>query len=128
MPYAASYIFYASPKLAEGEQNSIAISNETAVNTIKGTKTTIKSVKALGKAKIKITWGKNALADGYQIAYRKKGGSYQYVTVNGKKVVSKVLTNLKKGKTYQIKVRAFQKENGKMVYGSFSKVRTVKCK
>lgn len=138
IPYAASYIFYASPMLSSDAENTITVSEKTAddsqttdtktTETIKGKTTTIKTAKALGKQKIKVTWEKNSLADGYQIAYRKKGGSWKYVTVSNKTTVSKVLTGLKKGKTYEVKVRAYQKVNGKKVYAKYSKVRTLKCK
>ena len=138
LPYAASYIFYASPKLSSDAENTITVSEKTTddsqttdtktTETIKGKTTTIKTAKALGKQKIKVTWEKNSLADGYQIAYRKKGGSWKYVTVSNKTTVSKVLTGLKKGKTYEVKVRAYQKVNGKKVYAKYSKVRTLKCK
>jgi predicted extracellular nuclease len=100
----------------------------TTTETVQGKKTTIKTVKALSGQKIKITWAKSALADGYQIAYKKKGGSWKYVTINKKATVSKVLTNLKKGKTYQVKVRAFQKVDKKTVYGKYSKTISVKCR
>ncbi|MBE5902304.1 MAG: carbohydrate-binding domain-containing protein [Lachnospiraceae bacterium] len=138
IPYAASYIFYASPMLSSDAENTITVSEKTTddsqttdtktTETIKGKTTTIKTAKALGKQKIKVTWEKNSLADGYQIAYRKKGGSWKYVTVSNKTTVSKVLTGLKKGKTYEVKVRAYQKVNGKKVYAKYSKVRTLKCK
>lgn len=94
----------------------------------KPSKVTLKTVKALGNQKIKVVWKKNSSADGYQIAYRVKGGAWKYTTVKSGSTLKKTLKSLKKGKTYQIKVRAYTVSNGKKVYGSFSSVKKVKCK
>ena len=75
-----------------------------------------------------MTWKKDSAADGYQIAYRIKGGSWQYTTITSEDTLSKTLTGLKSGKTYQIKVRAYENVNGEKVYGSYSTIRKVKCK
>ena len=91
-------------------------------------KETVKNAKAVGKHKIKVTWKKDTAADGYQIAYRIKGGSWQYTTVTSEDTLSKTLTGLKSGKTYQIKVRAYENVNGEKVYGSYSTIKKVKCK
>lgn len=55
-------------------------------------------------------------------------GSWQYTTVTSEDTLSKTLTGLKSGKTYQVKVRAYEKVNGEKVYGSYSAIRKVKCK
>ena len=91
-------------------------------------KETVKNAKAVGKHKIKVTWKKDSAADGYQIAYRIKGGSWQYTTVTSEDTLSKTLTGLKSGKTYQVKVRAYENVNGEKVYGSYSTIKKVKCK
>ena len=78
-------------------------------------KETVKNAKAVGKHKIKVTWKKDTAADGYQIAYRVKGGTWQYTTVTSEDTLSKTLTGLKSGKTYQIKVRAYENVNGEKV-------------
>ena len=91
-------------------------------------KETVKNAKAVGKHKIKVTWKKDTAADGYQIAYRVKGGTWQYTTVTSEDTLSKTLTGLKSGKTYQIKVRAYENVNGEKVYGSYSTIKKVKCK
>lgn len=91
-------------------------------------KETIKNVKAAGKHKIKVTWKKDSAADGYQIAYRVKGGSWKYTTVTSEDTLGKTLGGLQSGKTYQVKVRAYENVDGEKVYGSYSAIRKVKCK
>lgn len=62
----------------------------------------------------------------YQVAYKVKGASkYKTVTTSS---VSKTVKGLKKGKTYSVKVRAYQTINGKKYLGNYSNVKTVKVK
>lgn len=68
-------------------------------------------------------------ADGYQIDYALNSA----MTKSKKKVVSsdtkKSLTKLKKGSTYYVKVRAYQKDSaGKKIYGGYSSVGKLKLK
>ena len=78
-----------------------------------------------GKKQIKVTMGTKVSATGgstYQIKYRVKGASkWKTVTTTSK---TKTIKNLKKGKKYQIKVRAYKKVNGVTYYGAWSKVKT----
>lgn len=87
-------------------------------------KAKIKSLKA-GKKKftVKVTQEKGAK---YQVAYKVKGSS-KYKTVTTKNV-TKTVSGLKKGKTYSVKVRAYQTVNGKKYLGNYSNVKTVKVK
>ena len=69
-------------------------------------------------------------ASGYQIVISTSknftSSTTSKSTITG---VKTTLTGLKKNKTYYVKVRAFQKDStGKKVYGSYSKVVTVKVK
>ena len=60
----------------------------------------------------------------YQIAYRVKGTSkWKYTTT---KTQSKVIKKLKKGKKYQVKVRAYKSVSGTKYYGAWSTVKTTK--
>lgn len=97
------------------------------INTKK--KTTIASVKNGSSKAIKIKIKNINTASGYQIRYslhknmsssKKKEASENVITVN----------KLKKGKTYYVQARMYQKESvsGKKKYGSWSKVKTVKIK
>ena len=70
---------------------------------------------------LKLTWDKQTGADGYQI-YRSetgKTGSYQKIASVRDKTAY-VDKGLKAAKTYYYKVRAFDKQNGKTVYGAFT--------
>ena len=60
--------------------------------------------------------------------FEMQGGTWQYTTVTSEDTLSKTLTGLKSGKTYQIKVRAYENVNGEKVYGSYSTIKKVKCK
>ncbi len=62
----------------------------------------------------------------YQVKYRVKGTSTWKKAYTSD--TSKTIKDLKKGKTYQVKVRAYKKVNGKTYYGKFSDIKTVKVK
>lgn len=92
-------------------------------------KASVKKVSSTQKQKAKVTINKVSRATGYQIVYStdakfKKG--VKKVTVTG---TTKTLSKLSKGKTYYVKVRAYQLDSAKnKVYGSYSKVKKVKIK
>ncbi len=55
--------------------------------------------------------------------------SYRTKTVSKGSMTSTNLKNLKKGKTYYVKVRAYKlDENGKKIYGLFSQAKKIKNK
>lgn len=90
---------------------------------------TVKSVK---KRKIKISWNKDRQASGYQVQYgtgRKLSQSGK-TKILGRGRVSLTLKNLKKKKTYYMRVRSFKKvqAGGKtiMLYGAWSSTRKAK--
>ena len=92
---------------------------------------TIKPKKAViskatpGKKQIKVTMSSKVSATGgstYQIKYRVKGSSSWKTTTTTS--TTKTIKNLKKGKVYQIKVRAYKKVDGTTYYGAWSKVKT----
>ncbi len=70
--------------------------------------------------KIIVRWKKNKKASGYQIQY-KTGKKTRVITVSGGKKVTKKIRKLKKGKTYQVKVRAYKKVGKVKYYSSWSK-------
>ncbi len=81
-----------------------------------------------GKAKVTVTYGKVKGASGYQI-YRstKKSGGFKCVkTIKSGSTVKFVNKNLKKGKNYYYKVRAYRTVDGKKVYGAYSSVKKVR--
>ena len=87
----------------------------------------IKSAKNTASKKITVTYGKNSKASGYQIKYV-TGSNAKTVSVTKAAAVKKVLSNLKKGKTYRIYVRAYKKVSGTKYYSAWSAAKSVKVK
>ncbi len=91
----------------------------------------LKSVKNTGKGKIKAAWTWYPYGDGYQIAY---STSKNFASAQTKRksagvfTDSKTISGLKKGKTYYVRVRAFQKSDGEKFYGAWSNVKKIKTK
>lgn len=82
-----------------------------------------------GKKSIKVKWKKAKSAAGYQIQYAtdsKFKKNKKTVSVKGGKTTSATIKKLKTGKTYYVRVRAYQKVNGKKVYSEYTK--TIKIK
>ena len=82
-------------------------------------------------SKALIKWKNNAKASGYQIQYSLNKDfspveSVQSVTVNGASSVSRVIANLKKGKTVYFRMRVFKTVDTKKYYSSWSTIRSVK--
>ena len=86
------------------------------------TKPTIKSVTNLSGKKLKITWGKNTKASGYQVQYstKKSFSSKVTKTYSGSSNTTKTISSLKKGKTYYYKIKAYKVVNGYSCSGYYS--------
>ena len=84
--------------------------------------------KKTGKRKAVIRWNKIAGAKGYEVfrAAKKKGKYKKIKTIKKNKTVKFTNKKLKKGKRYYFKVRGYKVINGKKIYGSFSKIKSVK--
>ena len=98
--------------------------------TIKPAKVTLKSVTP-GKKKLTVTIKNHNLqkksgAKYYQVKYRIKGKKWQTKKVKVSSGSKIVLKKLKKGKKYQVKVRAYVPSKQFDLYGSFSKTKTSK--
>lgn len=108
------------------------------------TKAALSKAAKAGSGKIKLSWkkaavntdyvtkksGKTAEVSGYQIVCatdKKFSKNVKRVTVSGSKTLTKTVTNLKKGKTYYVKVRAYKTVNGKKLYSAYSAVKRVQC-
>lgn len=97
---------------------------------VKPKKATLKTVIA-GKKQLKAKWKRDIKADGYQIQYStsKKFAKKTTTTVSVKKNknISRTVKNLKNGKRYYVRVRAYKKAtvNGKSttLYGAWSKAK-----
>lgn len=77
------------------------------------------------KQSVTLSWKKQTGAKGYQICYSTSGkwkGKKQKLVMKNNAVVK----NLKKGKTYYFRVRAYAVRDGRKVYGKWSKVKRVK--
>jgi hypothetical protein len=94
-------------------------------------KATLKKAVKNQKKAIKVTWKKDAKADGYQISIstsKKFKGKVKNVLVKKNKIVTKVVKNLKSKTTYYVRIRAYKTIDGQKVYGAYSKVKKVKTK
>ncbi len=80
------------------------------------------------KTRITVSWKTVSGADGYQIRWRVKGGTWADITLLGS-VDSYSLTGLTSGKEYEIKVRAFANEtSSRKLYGPYCTAIKVKTK
>ncbi|MEY8428068.1 GDSL-type esterase/lipase family protein [Lachnospiraceae bacterium 46-15] len=76
--------------------------------------------KRTGTGKVRLSWKKNAKADGY-ILQMKSTGKYRKITVKKKKVTSYTKKNLKKRKRYYFRVRSYKRSHSSIVYSPWSK-------
>lgn len=80
-------------------------------------------LKWLGRSKLKLSWSTVPGASGYKVySYNAKKKKYAWAITKRAKQRSAVHGNLKKGRTYQYKVRAYRKVGKKVVYGPYSNV------
>jgi hypothetical protein len=80
----------------------------------------------------KITWKKVSGVKGYQIKYSTNKYFFESLTrsknVKKAKTTSATVKDLRKEKTYFVKVRTYKIVKGKKVYSNWSKVKTVTAK
>ena len=98
--------------------------------TVKPKKTSIKKL-SKGKKKFTVTWAKVSGVKGYQIQYsseKKKKKNNKSVTVTKQKSTKATVKKLKSKKKYYVRVRTYKTVNGKKIYSSWSKVKSVKTK
>ncbi|MBR6220958.1 MAG: leucine-rich repeat protein [Clostridia bacterium] len=83
-----------------------------------------------GKQQLTVQWKKTAGVAGYQVAYglKKSFANAKEATVKKDATVKKVLKGLKSRKTYYVRVRAWQKVNGKTYWSNWSAVKKLKVK
>ncbi len=90
----------------------------------------IKKVKAAKKA-IAVEWKKVSGVKGYQVQVatdKKFKKNKKTVTVKKQKTTKVTVKKLKAKKKYYVRIRTYKTVNGKKVYSSWSKVKTVKTK
>lgn len=94
-------------------------------------KSTLSSVTSAKTGQVKVKWKRDKQVSGYQIVLStnskfKSGKKVVKVTKNS--TIFKTVKGLKSGKKYYVRVRAYKVVNGKNYYGSYSKVKSVRCK
>ena len=97
---------------------------------VKPKKTSIKKL-SKGKKKFTVTWAKVSGVKGYQIQYssdKKLKKNNKSVTVTKQKTTKATVKKLKSKKKYYVRVRTHKTVNGKKIYSSWSKVKSVKTK
>lgn len=98
--------------------------------TVKPKKTSIKKL-SKGKKEFTVTWAKVSGVKGYQIQYssnKKFKKNNKSVTVTKQKTTKATVKKLKSKKKYYVRVRTYKTVNGKKIYSSWSKVKSVKTK
>lgn len=98
--------------------------------TVKPKKTSIKKL-SKGKKKFTVTWARVSGVKGYQIQYssdKKFKKNNKSVTVTKQKTTKATVKKLKSKKKYYVRVRTYKTVNGKKIYSSWSKVKSVKTK
>ncbi len=102
----------------------------TATPAVAVKKAVIKTAKSKTAKTATVTWKKLSKVSGYQVKYslKKSFKNSKIKTVKSYKTTSLKIKELKAGKRYYVKVRAYKVANGKRVYGKYSKVLKVKIK
>ena len=112
-------------------QNDTNTSNDEDVTVISKPKSaSIKKVKGAKKA-ISVTWKKVSGVKGYQVQVatnKKFKKNKKTVTIKKQKTTKTTVKKLKAKKKYYVRVRTYKIANGKKVYSSWSKVKSVKTK
>ncbi len=93
----------------------------------KPSKVKLGNIASKRRGEVSLEWKKANGADGYRVVYadNSKFKSSDKVTVSGGKTVGNIVKNLKSGKKYYFKVRAYKSLNGKKVYGPYSAVKNI---
>ena len=110
-----------------------SVKNDTAteqVNVAKPKSVSPKTVKSAKKA-VSVEWKKVSGVKGYQVQVatdKKFKKNKKTVTVKKQKTTKTTVKKLKAKKKYYVRVRTYKIVNGKKVYSSWSKVKSVKTK
>ncbi|MCD7715267.1 MAG: leucine-rich repeat protein [Lachnospiraceae bacterium] len=91
---------------------------------------TLSIVKSTSSKKLTVKWKKKSKVTGYQIQYSTSSTfkSSRTVTVKGAAKVSKVLSSLKKGKKYYVRIRTYYKSGGTTYYSAWTAKKSAKVK
>lgn len=121
------YVRVCAYKTVDGKKVVGSPSSVKSVKPVPAKQTSFK-VKA-GTKKFTASWKKVSGACGYKVYYStKRSGNYKAKVVKGNSKVKYTVKNLKKGKTYYVKSRAYRVVNGKKVYGPYTSTVRVRVK
>lgn len=120
------YYKVSSVNIVDGINYESDASNSITV-TIKQSKPTITSAKAVSKKKNKLAWKAVSKASGYEV-YRRLYGSSKWTLMKDTTDLSYTNSSSKSGKKYQYRVRAYRIVNDNTVYGYYSDIKTIKTK
>ena len=84
------------------------------------------SAKATAQNDIRVRWGKLKRADGYQLVISTSPG-FEKREIYSTSHTEKQIRNVRRGRTYYIKVRGYMKSEGKKVYSEYSRTVRVTC-
>ncbi|MDD6488975.1 MAG: fibronectin type III domain-containing protein [Clostridia bacterium] len=105
------------------------LSSYTGQKMVRLTGVSLYSVTNTSRLRMTVNWSKNSKASGYVIQYstnsRFSSGN-KSVYVNGASSVSKIISNLTKGSTYYVRVRAYKNLSDKKYYSSWSSSKKIK--
>ncbi|MBQ3136031.1 MAG: leucine-rich repeat protein [Clostridia bacterium] len=104
----------------------------TDISKLKLKKTEAKTLKSNKKKQITLTWSPVNDASGYLVKYSSSEKfsekTTKSTTIAKQNTTKKTVKNLKSGKKYFVKIRAYKTVSGSKVYGPYSKVLSVKVK
>ncbi len=132
---AASTEPQTSASATQTTKNSITTKKQTttkkANKTVKKPKNTKIKKLTSKKANLTITWSKVSGVKGYQIQVatdKKFKKNKKTVTVKKQKNTKTTIKKLKSKKKYYVRIRTYKTSNGKKIYSSWSKAKTIKIK
>ncbi|MCC8049878.1 MAG: Ig-like domain-containing protein, partial [Clostridiales bacterium] len=114
-----------------GSGSSVTKSGFTAKTIVRLKTPTLSRVKNTAPKKVLVTWKKVTKVTGYQIQYSSSSSfsTKKTVTVKGYSKVRKVLSGLKKGKTWYVRIRTYYKtSSGKTYYSAWTTKKKVAVK
>ncbi|WP_394924872.1 endo-alpha-N-acetylgalactosaminidase family protein [uncultured Robinsoniella sp.] len=98
----------------------------TVLKTATAPKKPVMSGKKISGTSVKLSWKKGTKADGF-VVYMKTGkGGFTKIKTVSSETTSYTKKKLKKGKTYQFKIRGYKKAGRSKIYSNYSKTVTVK--
>lgn len=105
--------------------------SSTVSSTTNPSAVTIKRAVSKVKKQVVVEWKKLSGVTGYEVQYstsKKFKSGNKTVKIKKGSTVKTIIKKLKSKKTYYVRVRAYKTVNKVNVYGSYSKVKSVKCK